>query len=147
MQIVMYSNINLTAFISKMLDTLNLDVIKKIQYYINIDIINKQKLLKFKLNKEIRKYNNIYYKDAKYLIYNNNNSIFINNRYNIKTDYKLIKLDNNNSNILLDNSSNISLDNSSNILLDNNNTYDNDIDVPLLNNIANSNIKIIVKYI
>jgi hypothetical protein len=139
----MYSNINLTAFISKMLDTLNLDVIKKIQYYINIDIINKQKLLKFKLNKEIRKYN----KDAKYLIYNNNNSIFINNRYNIKTDYKLIKLDNNNSNILLDNSSNISLDNSSNILLDNNNTYDNDIDVPLLNNIANSNIKIIVKYI
>jgi len=57
----MYSNINLTAFISKMLDTLNLDVIKKIQYYINIDIINKQKLLKFKLNKEIRKYNNIYY--------------------------------------------------------------------------------------
>ena len=143
----MYSNINLTAFISKMLDTLNLDVIKKIQYNINIDIINKQKLLKFKLNKEIRKYNNIYYKDAKYLIYNNNNSIFINNRYNIKTDYKLIKLDNNNSNILLDNSSNISLDNSSNILLDNNNTYDNDIDVPLLNNIANSNIKIIVKYI
>ena len=143
----MYSNINLTAFISKMLDTLNLDVIKKIQYYINIDIINKQKLLKFKLNKEIRKYNTIYYKDAKYLIYNNNNSIFINNRYNIKTDYKLIKLDNNNSNILLDNSSNISLDNSSNILLDNNNTYDNDIDVPLLNNIANSNIKIIVKYI
>ena len=143
----MYSNINLTAFISKMLDTLNLDVIKKIQYYINIDIINKQKLLKFKLNKEIRKYNNIYYKDAKYLIYNNNNSIFINNRYNIKTDYKLIKIDNNNSNILLDNSSNISLDNSSNILLDNNNTYDNDIDVPLLNNIANSNIKIIVKYI
>ena len=57
----MYSNINLTAFISKMLDTLNLDVIKKIQYYINIDIINKQKLLKFKLNKEIRKYNNIYF--------------------------------------------------------------------------------------
>ena len=35
--------------VSKFLqDHAPLDVIKKIQYYINIDIINKQKLLKFK---------------------------------------------------------------------------------------------------
>ena len=112
------------SYFDKMFEILNEDIIKKIMLYINIDIIKKQKKLKKILNNEVKEYKNVFYNDKNYLIYRNlDNNLILKNKKNNLSNYKLIKLNNNTSNIIINNDSNI-----------------------IMNNL-NNNIKIIVKYL
>tara|TARA_B110000858_G_scaffold180449_1_gene218037 strand:- start:1185 stop:1547 length:363 start_codon:yes stop_codon:yes gene_type:complete len=116
---------------------LNYDIIKKILTIININIIKKQKILKYELNKEIIQYKDIYYKDKNYIIYRNefDNLIIKKKNILIKSKYNFFKLENSLENI----------DNSSNIILNNNILNNSNI---IMNNISNtSNFKLVVKYL
>jgi len=125
------SNNDIEIYLNKMENILNNDIIKKILTIINIDIINKQKKLKFTLNKEIKEYRDIYYKDKNYIIFRNEyDNLILKKRNNfVKNNYKFFKLNN------LDN-----LDSSSNYVIHSSNL--------IMNNISNSsNFKLIVKYV
>ena len=135
---------------------LNNDMIKKILLMINLDIIKIQKRKKYELNKEIKKFEDIYYKDKRYIIYKNKlNNIAIKNRSNNNNNnnninLKLIKVENNNINI--NNINNVILNNINNIIYekkininDINNAIDDNI---LLKNSSNiDNVVIHVKYV
>tara|TARA_B100001540_G_scaffold317748_1_gene352596 strand:+ start:15260 stop:15667 length:408 start_codon:yes stop_codon:yes gene_type:complete len=133
---------NIELYLDKMKELLNSDILRKILTYINIDIIKKQKLLKYELNKEIKEYNNIYFNNLDYIVYRNmKNNLIIKNKRNKNTKYKLIKTKNNN----IDDLNNINdLSNlvNSNLIISNEQLIDENI---LLN--TSNNIKIIVKYI
>jgi hypothetical protein len=125
------SNNDIEIYLNKMENILNNDIIKKILTIINIDIINKQKRLKFTLNKEIKEYRDIYYKDKNYIIFRNEyDNLILKKRNNfVKNNYKFFKLND------LDN-----LDSSSNYIIHSSNL--------IMNNISNSsNFKLIVKYV
>lgn len=125
------SNNDIEIYLNKMENILNIDIIKKILTIINIDIINKQKKLKFTLNKEIKEYRDIYYKDKNYIIFRNEyDNLILKKRNNfVKNNYKFFKLND------LDN-----LDSSSNYIIHSSNL--------IMNNISNSsNFKLIVKYV
>jgi hypothetical protein len=125
------SNNDIEIYLNKMENILNNDIIKKILTIINIDIINKQKRLKFTLNKEIKEYRDIYYKDKNYIIFRNEyDNLILKKRDNfVKNNYKFFKLND------LDN-----LDSSSNYIIHSSNL--------IMNNISNSsNFKLIVKYV
>jgi len=125
------SNNDIEIYLNKMENILNNDIIKKILTIINIDIINKQKKLKFTLNKEIKEYRDIYYKDKNYIIFRNEyDNLILKKRNNfVKNNYKFFKLND------LDN-----LDSSSNYIIHSSNL--------IMNNISNSsNFKLIVKYV
>jgi hypothetical protein len=125
------SNNDIEIYLNKMENILNNDIIKKILTIINIDIINKQKKLKFTLNKEIKEYRDIYYKDKNYIIFRNEyDNLILKKRNNfVKNNYKFFKLND------LDN-----LDSNSNYIIHSSNL--------IMNNISNSsNFKLIVKYV
>jgi hypothetical protein len=122
------SNNDIESYLNKMENILNSDIIKKILTIINIDIINKQKKNKFTLNKEIKEYKDIYYKDKNYIIFRNEyDNLILKKRNNyVKNNYKFFKLNN--------------LDSSSNYVIHSSNL--------IMNNISNSsNFKLIVKYV
>jgi len=124
-----YNDIDI--YIDKMVNILNLDIIKKILNIINIMIIKKQKKLKLILNKEINEYKDIYYNDKKYIIFKNkyDQLILKQKKIILNSKYNFFKLEN--------------IDNSSNYILNNNNNSN-----IIMNNISNSsNFKIIVKYL
>ena len=124
-----YNDIDI--YIDKMVNILNLDIIKKILNIINIMIIKKQKKLKLILNKEINEYKDIYYNDKKYIIFKNKyDQLILKHKKNIlNSKYNFFKLEN--------------IDSSSNYILNNNNNSN-----IIMNNISNSsNFKIIVKYL
>ena len=64
-------NTDICNYCNKMEQILNNDIIKKILSIININIIKKQKKLKYKLNEEIIEYKDLYYKDKNYIIFRN----------------------------------------------------------------------------
>lgn len=147
-------NSEIELYMDKMEKILNNDdMIKKILLIINLDIIKTQKKKKYELNKEIKKFEDIYYKDKRYIIYKNKlNNIAIKNRSNNNNsiNLKLIKLENNNinthdiNNVILNNINNIIYEKNININ-DMNNAIDDNI---ILKNSSNiDNVVIHVKYV
>ena len=146
-------NSDIELYMNKMENILNVDILKKILKFININIIKKQKKLKNQLNQEINKYKDVYYKDNKFLIYKNKlNNIAIRNRFNYSNNInlKLIKVKNNTINND-DNINNIILNNNNNIIYEknlNNNEMNILDDNIILDNTSNiENLLIYVKYI
>ena len=146
-------NSDIELYMNKMENILNVDILKKILTFININIIKKQKKLKNQLNQEINKYKDVYYKDNKFLIYKNKlNNIAIRNRFNYSNNInlKLIKVKNNTINND-DNINNIILNNTNNIIYEknlNNNEMNILDDNIILDNTSNiENLLIYVKYI
>ena len=147
-------NSEIELYMDKMEKILNNDdMIKKILLIINLDIIKTQKKKKYELNKEIKKFEDIYYKDKRYIIYKNKlNNIARKNRSNNNNsiNLKLIKLENNNinthdiNNVILNNINNIIYEKNININ-DMNNAIDDNI---ILKNSSNiDNVVIHVKYV
>jgi len=127
-------NTDICNYCNKMEQILNNDIIKKILSIININIIKKQKKLKYKLNEEIIEYKDLYYKDKNYIIFRNKFDDLVLKKKNIYIDYKynFLKLANYN-------------EKSSNIILNNNIINNSNI---IMSNLSNSsNFKIVVKYL
>tara|TARA_B110001450_G_scaffold47088_2_gene43802 strand:- start:2497 stop:2898 length:402 start_codon:yes stop_codon:yes gene_type:complete len=127
-------NTDICNYCNKMEQILNNDIIKKILSIININIIKKQKKLKYKLNEEIIEYKDLYYKDKNYIIFRNKFDDLVLKKKNIYIDYKynFLKLANYN-------------EKSSNIILHNNIINNSNI---IMSNLSNSsNFKIVVKYL
>lgn len=127
-------NTDICNYCNKMEQILNNDMIKKILSIININIIKKQKKLKYKLNEEIIEYKDLYYKDKNYIIFRNKFDDLVLKKKNIYIDYKynFLKLANYN-------------EKSSNIILHNNIINNSNI---IMSNLSNSsNFKIVVKYL
>ena len=127
-------NTDICNYCNKMEQILNNDIIKKILSIININIIKKQKKLKYKLNEEIIEYKDLYYKDKNYIIFRNKFDDLVLKKKNIYIDYKynFLKLANYN-------------EKSTNIILHNNIINNSNI---IMSNLSNSsNFKIVVKYL
>ena len=127
-------NTDICNYCNKMEQILNNDIIKKILSIININIIKKEKKLKYKLNEEIIEYKDLYYKDKNYIIFRNKFDDLVLKKKNIYIDYKynFLKLANYN-------------EKSSNIILHNNIINNSNI---IMSNLSNSsNFKIVVKYL
>ena len=120
---------NIEIYMNLMEKILNVDILKKILTIINLDIINKQKIYKYFLNKELSNFKQIYCFDKNYIVYRNcSNNLAIKQNSANKKKLSLIKTNKN----ILDFNSDIILNNYDNIILNSSNM---------------NNIKIYIKYI
>jgi len=120
---------NIEIYMNLMEKILNVDILKKILTIINLDIINKQKIYKYFLNKELSNFKQIYCIDKNYIVYRNcSNNLAIKQNSANKKKLSLIKTNKN----ILDFNSDIILNNYDNIILNSSNM---------------NNIKIYIKYI
>jgi len=129
---------NIDLYIDKLVYYCNTDILLKILTYINIDIIKKQKKIKFLLHLEIIKYKDVCYFDNRLSIYKNlDNQLFLQNYFN-------------NNNVTLINANNFINNNqviNTNDVIFNTNIDSTSNDLILFDNFNNKNIKLYIMYI